>query len=193
VATRHAQPHPTDEAAGGLLAGFGLVVAGVLALVLSVTSSIMTVMLLGIALVVGGGVALREAHADHIPERSWRGLLPPLLAVALGLWFIVRPLSSLRVVTPLLMALFLLDGLFLMFVALRAREAAWGVELVTGAANFTLGVLLALQWRSAGIGFAGTLTGLYLVSRGVMFVATSAVQYAQLRRTPPRQRRRLRG
>jgi uncharacterized membrane protein HdeD (DUF308 family) len=182
-----ADPHPSDEAAGGLLAGFGLVLVGVLALSLSVISSLMTVMLLGIALVVGGGVELREAHAAHSGRLR---LVPPLLVLAVGLALIVRPLSSLRVVTPLLMAVFLLDGLFLMFVALRDREGAWVAELVTGAVNFTLGVLLALQWRSAGMGFAGTLTGLFLVSRGVMFLATSAVQYAHLRRTQPRGRRR---
>jgi uncharacterized membrane protein HdeD (DUF308 family) len=189
VPTQLADPHPSDEAAGGLLAGFGLILVGGLALSLSVISSLMTVMLLGIALAVGGGVALREAHAAH---RGWLHLVIPLLVLALGLALILRPLSSLRVVTPLLMAVFLLDGLFLILVALRDREGAWVAELVTGAVNLTLGVLLALQWRSAGMGIAGTLTGLYLLSRGGMFLATSAVRYAHLRRTQARSRRRLR-
>ena len=170
-----------------MLAGFGLILVGALALTLSATSSIMTVMLLGISLVVGGAVELREAHAAR---GGWKHLVIPALVLAVGLALILRPLSSLRVVTPLLMAVFLLDGLYLMGVALRHREGAWRAEVVTGAVNFVLGVLLALQWRSVGIGFAGILTGLYLVSRGVMFLATSAVQYAHLRREPPRRRRR---
>ncbi len=182
-------PHPSDELTGGVLAGFGLILVGALALTLSATSSVMTVMLLGIALVVGGAVELREAHAAR---PGWRHLVIPLLVLAVGVALILRPLSSLRVVSPLLMAVFLLDGLYVVGVALRRREGAWVAELVTGAVNFVLGVLLALQWRSVGIGFAGILTGLYLVSRGVMFLATSAVQYAHLRRAPPRGRRRRR-
>nr|WP_228530737.1 MULTISPECIES: DUF308 domain-containing protein [Myxococcaceae] len=146
----------------------------------------MTVLVLGIALGVGAGVALRELHAEH--RGGWH-LAVPLLALAVALALVLRPLSSLRVVTPLLMAVFLLDGLFLMLVAFRRREGAWRAELVTGAVNVTLGVLLALQWRSVGMRLAGTLTGLYLVSRGVMFLATSALQYARLRRSPPGRRR----
>jgi uncharacterized membrane protein HdeD (DUF308 family) len=180
-------PHPSDEVTDGLLAGLGLLLVGALALNFSHVSALVTVMLLGIALALGGTMVLREAHAKH---RGWRHLVVPLLVLALGLALVVRPHGSLRVVTPLLMGVFLLDGLFLMTVALREREGAWPAELVTGAVNLALGMWLALRWRSAGMGLVGTLTGLYLLSRGAMFLTTSALRYARLPRTPPRGRRR---
>lgn len=184
------QPHPSDAATGALLSGFGLVLVGSLALFLSVLSSLMTAFLLGIALAVGGGVALlRESRAHRRHAQALR-LLGPLLALGAGLLLILRPLSSLRLVSPLLLGLFVVDGALLLRDALRRREGSWRSTGVVGAVNVVLGLLLALRWQHLEMGLAGTLAGLYLLGRGVLLVAEGARELAALRRSPPRTARR---
>jgi uncharacterized membrane protein HdeD (DUF308 family) len=183
------QPHPSDAATGALLSGFGLVLVGSLALFFSALSSLMTAFLLGIALAVGGGVALLRESLSHRRHARLLRLLGPLLALGVGLLLILRPFSSLRLLGPLLLGLFLVDGLLLMRDALRVREGAWQVALGVGAVNGVLGLLLALQWQHLELGRAGTLTGLYLLSRGVLLVAEGTRELARLRRSPPRRTR----
>jgi uncharacterized membrane protein HdeD (DUF308 family) len=184
----HVQPHPSDAATGALLSGLGLVLVGSLALFLSVLSSLMTAFLLGIALTVGGGVALLRESLAHRRHGQALRLLGPLLALGAGLLLILRPFSSLRLVSPLLLGLFVVDGALLMRDALRGREGNWTVELGVGAVNVVLGLLLALRWQHPEMGLAGVLTGLYLLSRGVLLVAEGARELAALRRSTPHTR-----
>lgn len=171
--TRLAEPHPSDESARALLSGVGVIVVGLLSLALSILSGVMTVLLLGLALLLGGVAASIATIRRRRGRHGLAQLLSALLLAGVGLALIVRPVSGLRALTPLLLGLFLADGLFLTVTAVLRRSGIWRTQAAVGVVTLVLGVILAFRWESAGIRMAGTLVGLYLISRGVMLIATS--------------------
>jgi uncharacterized membrane protein HdeD (DUF308 family) len=180
--TRLAAPHPSDVHDRALFRGLGLVLLGVLAVSLSVASSIMTVFLLGLSLVLGGAVVSFEANVRRRARNGLAQFLSAAVLVCVGLVFILRPVSSLKVMTPLLLALFVADGVILIVTGLRHRDDIWLTRAATGGVILALGIALASRWRTAGLGLAGTLIGIHLISRGVMLVSASFAARALLRR-----------
>lgn len=182
VETRLAEPHPTDAAARALVTGVVLLLVGLTAIAFSTVAALMTVLMLGIALLAGGLTLAVTSSRRWTTGPALAQFLSALLLVGVGIFLIVRPFSSVRLVTSLLLALVIIDGLYLVVTSLQLRPAAWGVRLGAGALMIVLALVLGLAARKKGLWLPGTLVGLLLSSHGVELIAGSFRERARLRR-----------
>lgn len=170
-----AAPHPMDGPNRALRGGVGLVVIGLAAIAFDLLLSVVTVLAVGLAMVVGGAVGLLEVGTRPQERRRTEDVLSAAIPMALGAVLLISPVASLRVVYPVLLAFFVLDGVMLIRNAVTIRDGVWAAELATGVMTILLALPLALRAREPSLVLMATVIGLYLVGRGVMFIAASFV------------------
>ena len=156
-----------------LLAGILLIVMGGVAMTFSALASFVTISLLGIALAVGGIILGSQSFQRYRVLPRIAQFLSALMMFVVGMVFIFRPLTGLRSVTPFLLGLFFIDGVFLMVSALSRRHELWGLRFAVGLATVVLGVILSASARRENVFLAGLLIGVVLIIRGIEIVAGS--------------------
>jgi len=144
--------------------GVVLILLGLVALAYDVATTIVSVLVFGWLLLIGGVVEV--FHAFRI--QGWGGtlvhLLSALLAIIAGLIFIRNPVAGALTLTLVLGALFLVEGIFRIFGMTRFGLSGWGV--LGGVITALLGVLLLLHWPVSGLWFIGFAVGVDLIFRG---------------------------
>lgn len=147
-----------------LALGVVLIGLGIAALVYDVLATIVSVLVFGWLLLIGGVVEVFHAWRVH----GWGGqllhLLSALLAIIAGLIFIRNPLAGALTLTLVLGALFVVEGIFRIFGIARFGLSRWGV--VGGIITAILGVLLIVHWPASGLWFIGFAVGIDLIFRG---------------------------
>jgi uncharacterized membrane protein HdeD (DUF308 family) len=149
-----------------LVLGIALLVLGTIALGASVAMTIVSVLLFGWLLIVGG--VLEAVHAFW--RRKWSGffidLLTGILYVVVGFMLVANPAAS-AVALTLIIALFLMfGGIFRILVALSVRFHNWGWLLLHGAINLLLGILIWQQWPLSGLWVIGLFIGIDMIFNG---------------------------
>jgi uncharacterized membrane protein HdeD (DUF308 family) len=150
-----------------LLQGVLMVLAGFLALIFPVVSSVAVVLVLGWLLVVSGVFqAISLIGASNVPH-FWLQLISVTLSILIGVLFIRDPGDGLLTLTFLLIVFFMVGGMAKVIFALTIRPFPnWGWVLASGG----VGVLLAFYlWSSLPVTAAwllGLLIGIQLVSEG---------------------------
>jgi len=153
---------------GGFLGlGIALVVLGVIALGASVATTIVSVLLFGWLLVIGG--ILEAVHAFW-RERGWGGffidLLTGILYVVVGFMMVANPVET-AVALTLLVALFLIfSGVFRIVVALILRLPHWGWLLLHGIVDLLLGIAIWSRWPWDGLWVIGLFFAIDLIFNG---------------------------
>jgi uncharacterized membrane protein HdeD (DUF308 family) len=149
-------------AQGGLM-----VVAGILAILFPVLSSVAVVYFLGWLLIISGalqGVSLIGAR--HVPH-FWLQLVSVALFVIVGVLFLRNPSESLLTLTLLLIILFMVEGISKLIFSLSIRPFPnWGWVFASG----IVGILLAFWlWASlpvTAIWLPGVMLGIQLICEG---------------------------
>jgi uncharacterized membrane protein HdeD (DUF308 family) len=147
--------------------GIALLVLGAIALGASVAMTIVSMVLLGWLLIIGG--VLEGIHAFW-RERAWGGffidLLTGILYVVVGFMVLANPGEAAMALT-LLIALFLMfSGLFRIVVALILRFPHWGWLTLHGAVNLVLGIAIWRQWPLSGLWVIGLFVGIDMIFNG---------------------------
>ncbi|WP_271893571.1 HdeD family acid-resistance protein [Candidatus Phyllobacterium onerii] len=150
-----------------LIQGALLVVAGVLAIIYPIMSSVAVIIMLGWLLIISGvaqGISL--VGARHVPH-FWLQLISVILALLIGFLFLRDPAQGLLTVTLLLIVFFMIEGISKIVFALTIRPFPyWGWVLASG----LIGVLLSLVlWASlpvTALWLVGLLLGIELISVG---------------------------
>ena len=150
-----------------LIQGALLVVAGVLAIIYPILSSVAVIIMLGWLLIISGvaqGISL--VGARHVPH-FWLQLISVILAFLIGFLFLRDPAQGLLTVTLLLIVFFMIEGISKIVFALTIRPFPyWGWVLASG----LIGVLLSLVlWASlpvTALWLVGLLLGIQLISVG---------------------------
>jgi uncharacterized membrane protein HdeD (DUF308 family) len=150
-----------------LALGIALLVLGAIALGASVAMTIVSMVLLGWLLIIGG--ILEGVHAFW-RERAWGGffidLLIGILYVVVGFMVLANPGEAALALT-LLIALFLMfSGLFRIVVALLLRFPHWGWLILHGAVNLVLGIAIWRQWPLSGLWVIGLFVGIDMLFNG---------------------------
>lgn len=150
-----------------LTLGIALLVLGAIALGASVAMTIVSMVLLGWLLIIGG--ILEGVHAFW-RERAWGGffidLLTGVLYVVVGFMILANPAETALALT-LLIALFLMfSGLFRIVVALILRFPHWGWLILHGAVNLVLGIAIWRQWPLSGLWVIGLFVGIEMLFNG---------------------------
>jgi uncharacterized membrane protein HdeD (DUF308 family) len=154
------------------LFGFLAILLGVLAILAPVVTGMSIALIVGALVLVGGFFRMLWA---------WRmdGLRNRMLAFAIGLLTLIcgvilvsDPLVASGVLTILLAAYFLLDGLSEMAAAFALRPAAgWGWLLLGGILSLLLGLMIWAQFPLSGAWAIGILLGIKLILVGVIMLS----------------------
>ena len=99
-----------------------------------------------------------------------KGLLQFLfggITILAGVLMLVRPMLGLFTMTAVLIAWFIVDGVFAIIAGIRGKgQPGSGWIIVSGVASLILGILLWRQWPASGAFAVGLLVGIRLIFTG---------------------------
>ena len=153
--------------------GAALIVLGVIATLMSVTTTFVSMLFLSAILLIGGIIRFVSAFS----AREWSGSL--LLALAGALYVVAgvltfrHPVAAALALTLLFAALFMAVGLFRIITSIWNRYPSWGWVALSGAVSFLLGLLLWNQWPVSGLWFIGLCIGIDLIVEGIGWLMLS--------------------
>ena len=157
----------------GWFVALGLVAAtlGFVALALTVTATIVSVVTIGIFMVLTGMTEI----AIGFRARTWGRILywelAGLLYVLAGAFAIANPLPATFVITLLLGAGLLATGLVRLFLGWQMHESTTrGPLILAGAVTALLGLVIVLGWPGNSIFVLGTLLGIDLLFSGMSWI-----------------------
>jgi uncharacterized membrane protein HdeD (DUF308 family) len=150
-----------------LVQGGLMVVAGVVALIYPVVSSVAVVVFLGWLLIISGllqGINLVDAR--HVPH-FWLQLVSVVLSVIIGVFLARYPGEGLLTIALLLIVFFMIEGISKVIFSLTIRPFPnWGWVLASG----VIGILLAFYlWSNlplTAVWLLGVLLGIQLICEG---------------------------
>ena len=165
-------PHEIIQYWGWFLAfGIALLLLGIVAIVRSVTATIVSMLFFGWLLVFASGIEIAQA----VMVGHWVGFFHHLLAAILfgvtGLIFVSRPLLSAEVATIFMAMFFLIGGLFQLIGSAWVGLPGWGWQAVDGLIAFVLGLLVLAQWPALGLWVIGLFIGIDLFFYGAAWIA----------------------
>jgi uncharacterized membrane protein HdeD (DUF308 family) len=110
-------------------------------------------------------------------------LLTTALSLLVGVLLLWHPVEGAMSLTLVLVAFFLVEGLFQVILSLRYRDVfpgSWGWMLFSGITDLVLVVLIVMGWPASAGWALGVIVGANLISSGlaIMMVALAARQIA---------------
>jgi uncharacterized membrane protein HdeD (DUF308 family) len=143
------------------------VVAGIFAVSYAFSSTVVSVVTLGVLFLVAAGAQFAAA----IMAPTWRGFFLFLLLGALycsaGVYSVTYPMEAAAGVTVMLAFLFLAGGAFRIAISLVERFPSWGWTLADGILTVLLGVAVLSLWPVSSLWVPGTLVGIDLIASGI--------------------------
>jgi uncharacterized membrane protein HdeD (DUF308 family) len=162
--------------AGWLVAlGVLIVVAGFLAIASPLASGLSVVVLIGVALTIGGVARTIAAFSAASFGQGTLAFIGGILAFGAGLILAARPGIGLATLTLMLGAYLLVDGISGAVLAFRVRpESGWGFILFSAVMGVILGFLLLREWPLSGVWAIGTLLGVNLLVSGFSMISVGS-------------------
>lgn len=153
-----------------VLLGVALIVLGAIALGSVWIAGLATAVAIGALLVVSGVAEIVGAFWSWRWSGFFFHLLSGLLSLVVGVLFLRAPLDALIALTLLLACLLMVGGIFKIVAALTYRFAAWGWPLVSGIIDLILGVMISLEWPASALWVIGLFVGISFVFRGFNWI-----------------------
>ena len=148
------------------------VIAGFLSLVMPWASGVGVAFVVGFAMAVGGVARLIAAFSAGSFGRGTLAFIGGALTLLAGVILVARPGVGLAVLTLMVGAYLLVDGIFGAVLAFHVRpEKGWGWMLVSAAMGFLLGILLLKEWPLSGLWAIGTLVGINMLFAGFAMIS----------------------
>lgn len=166
---------------GWLLAlGVLFMLLGLAGLLVTAALTLVTVTLLGIFLLFGGGLQLAHAFG----HRRWRGTWPHvaigLLYIAGGILILIDPVLASLTLTVVLAAFILAAGLMRLLLAWQHRgEPGTGMLTLSGLLALLLGIVIIAGWPVSGLTVIGIFVAVEMLFHGVAYAGLAMA----LRRT----------
>jgi uncharacterized membrane protein HdeD (DUF308 family) len=162
-----------------LMEGIILVVLGAAAVVVPPLAGLAVTIVLGWLFLIGGVVGLAATFSSRgAPGFGW-SLLSGIIAIVAGLVLLWHPLAGLVTLTYVLIAYFIVDGIFIIGLAVAHRKelvGRWEWMLVNGIIDLIMAgiIIYGLPWSLAWA--LGLLVGIDLVFGGLALIrmATAA-------------------
>jgi uncharacterized membrane protein HdeD (DUF308 family) len=158
-----------------LVEGIVMMVLGLLAIAEPEIASIAITIFIGWLFLIGGifrTISLLQ-HRD-VPGFGW-ALATALLAVALGIVLLIRPITGVLSLTIALIAFFVLEGISAILLAIEHRRhlPSWGWILFSGIIDLVLAFLIWDGWPSSADWAIGLLVGINMVFVGLSLIMTA--------------------
>jgi len=169
--------------------GIAMVVLGILALFSAPVAGIVSAVILGLACLTAGGVALMGIfRSDSVAEVLLMLILTAMLFFT-GVGLLADPVRALASITTLLGSFLLLSGVARIVIALFDRRGRRGWAVLHGIVNLCLGVLIFAKWPLSGLVAIGLFIAIELIIVGVAWI-TGARAMRDRRPAPTSKRRR---
>jgi len=148
------------------------VLAGFVAVGSPLAAGLGVSVVLGFAMVIGGGARIVGAFSAGSFGQGALAFLGGILAMVAGVIGVARPGIGLETLTLLLGAYLLVDGVSGAVLALHVRpQKGWGWMLFSAALSVVLGFMLLRDWPLFGLWAVGTLVGINLIISGASMVS----------------------
>jgi uncharacterized membrane protein HdeD (DUF308 family) len=155
--------------------GVVTVIAGFLALVMPWAGGVGVAFVVGLSMAVAGFARLFGAFHAGSFGRGALAFIGGALCVLAGLIMAARPGLGLAVLTLMLGAYLLVDGIFGAVLAFHVRpEKGWGWMLVNAVIGVILGFLLLEEWPLTGLWAIGTFVGVSLLFAGFSLISIAS-------------------
>jgi uncharacterized membrane protein HdeD (DUF308 family) len=144
-----------------------MILAGIMALIFPVISSVAIVIFLGWLLIFSGVLqAFSLIDARHVPH-FWLQLVSVVLSVLVGILFLRNPGAGLLTLTLLLIVFFMVEGISKIIFSLTIRPFPnWGWVFASGVVGILLAFYLWANTPVTAIWLLGVLLGIELISEG---------------------------
>ena len=154
--------------------GIAFVILGCLAISIPLAVSVAAELLCGWLFIIAG-----IAHGIHAFRcKGWSGVFLSLIAGVLfaiaGIYLVTHPAGGVVVLTLVIAAMFLAEGIFKFFMAFQARPIQnWGWLAFNGVISFILGLLIWSRWPGDSTWIIGLLVGIDLIVGGIAMIMFS--------------------
>jgi uncharacterized membrane protein HdeD (DUF308 family) len=158
-----------------LIQGIAMIVLGLIAVAVPNVATLAIAILIGWLFLIGGVVrVLTVWRARSAPGFAW-SLVTALLAIVLGVILVANPLEGVLTLTMVLIALFIVEGVAAIFIALEFRHhiRQWGWTLFNGIIDLVLAYLIFRGWPSTAAWAIGLLVGINMIFLGVSLTMTA--------------------
>lgn len=148
--------------------GVGMILTGVLSLLSPAFLGVAAMVTVGLLLIIGGVGQCIWAMQTGSAERGWLVFVLGGVAVIVGFFLVLRPITALTPVIILVAVYFALTGVGTIVHALAIQpKDGWAWMLAGGAFSVLLALLVIAQWPFSGVWAVGVLIGLQLIVSGV--------------------------
>ncbi|MDF0603076.1 HdeD family acid-resistance protein [Psychromarinibacter sp. C21-152] len=152
--------------------GIALLVAGTAALLFPFVASVAAKVVIGWLMLIAGAVTLWHAFQTRDWSSTLWNALIGLLSLAAGVYLAFFPLAGLIGLTLFLGAVFAVQGVFEVMMALQNRDRrGWGWMIASGVLSVVLGVVLMFGLPGTAVWALGLLVGVHFITSGASLLA----------------------
>jgi uncharacterized membrane protein HdeD (DUF308 family) len=162
------EAHTVREGRGWFIGiGLAFVVLGLLAIFLPFAASLVTTLVIGWLMVIGGVVQGVHALQNRRWAHSGWAVAGAIVQVVAGVLVVIFPLTGTIALTLILAAFFAAEGAFKIIRAVQHRAMpAWGWLLFDGILCLGIGFLILARWPSTSVWAIGLLVGVNFLVGG---------------------------
>lgn len=156
--------------------GIGLIVIGILAVIFSTASTLISVVTLGFLLVIAGVAEAAKAFNMH----RWHGyfwghVVWGLLLIIAGVIIVANPVNNAILLTLMWAVIFMISGVVRIFTAFYNHAPHKGWMIFNGLVSILLGALVLWQWPVSGLWVIGLFVGVDLMVSGWSLLMISSL------------------
>ena len=149
-----------------LALGIVLVILGVVALSWAVLTTLVSAVLFGWLLLVGGVLSVVHAFLRRRWGCFFLELFAGILYAVVGLMIVGNPAEGALALTLVIAVFLMLGGLFRILTAVTARFHHWVWVLLNGVISLLLGLMIWRQWPVSGLWVLGLFIGIDMIFYG---------------------------
>jgi uncharacterized membrane protein HdeD (DUF308 family) len=154
-----------------LVLGIGMIILGVLLISLSVFTTFLTVMLLGLIFAFRGLFDSIHAIMAFKERGFWWRLFSGVLSLVVGVLLFTEPFISAASITFMVAVFLITSGLFKTLAAPIEHQSQWGIVMIEGILSLVFGVILLAYLPTASIWFIGTFVGIEILMQGMVMTS----------------------
>ncbi len=155
--------------------GVLLVLLGVLAITYATVTSVVSVIVFGVLLFIGGVVIIFDCFKSSWGKwgEFFMHLVMGILYLVAGLILIKGPLAGSITLTLLLAIFYIVLGLFRTFSCLTREVTNRGWRLASSILTLILGILILIEWPMSGLFIIGLFIGIDLIFTGWIYIVSA--------------------
>ena len=157
----------------GWFVGLGalFVVLGFVGLVFVGIATLISVLFVGWAFLIGGVVEVIHAIMRKGWSGFWLDLISGIITAMAGLFIVLHPLTGASVLTIFIGVMFLIGGIFRIAAGIAVKNPYAGWFVVQGIVSLLLGILILAQWPNSLVWVIGTLVSIDLLINGFRLIS----------------------